>query len=323
MNLPAGLSAVQALVIAAAEEATRDGRRTPDIEHVLLALTLDDTDAGIALRSAGVTLATTRVAIAEQRRHDLAAVGVDAPPEAPGRAEFPETGAEPTERANAVIRRAFEQPRGSLLALEALLDDPSGLIAAVLARTGSSTDAVRAAIATLDRTPPAIAERSTDPLIATRSAFVPAPPAEVWTLVSDPTRIPEWDPILATVEEDGAGGWTATATTTSPNGTPSRVRPSTDVQHVDLVECIEPHHVAYRFTYPADPRFNSRRITIDVAPTAGGSRITMELAWERSAVRSTARAAGRILRPLLRPLARLSVATQTRHLASGISRVFR
>lgn len=323
MNLPAGIATVQSLVITAAEEAARDGRRTPDIEHVLLALTLDDADAGIALRSSGVTLDRVRAAIAEQRRHDLAALGVDAPAEIPGRAEFPEAGAEPTERANAVIRRAFEPPRGTLLTLEALLDDPSGLIEALLARAGSSTSAVRAAIATLDETPPAITYQSTDPLIATRSAFIPASRADVWTLVNDPTRIPEWDPILAAVVEDGADGWTATAASTAPNGSPARVRPGTEIQHVDVIERIESHRVAYRFTYPANPRLNSRRITIDVAPAAGGSRIALEVAWERSAAHSAARSAGRILRPLLRPLARLAVATQARHLAGGIGRVFR
>ncbi|MGO3678602.1 MAG: Clp protease N-terminal domain-containing protein, partial [Microbacteriaceae bacterium] len=59
------LAASQALSITAMEEASRVGLRTATIEHLLLALTVDEGIAGQALRANGVTIEAARDAIAQ------------------------------------------------------------------------------------------------------------------------------------------------------------------------------------------------------------------------------------------------------------------
>jgi uncharacterized protein YndB with AHSA1/START domain len=45
-------------------------------------------------------------------------------------------------------------------------------------------------------------------VILAREIVVPAPPDEVWSLVSDPARLPQWWPGVTRVEEATAQAWT-------------------------------------------------------------------------------------------------------------------
>ena len=45
-------------------------------------------------------------------------------------------------------------------------------------------------------------------MIARGETVVPAPPDEVWSLVSDPARLPQWWPGVTRVEEATAQAWT-------------------------------------------------------------------------------------------------------------------
>src|SRR5215211_8541154 len=53
-------------------------------------------------------------------------------------------------------------------------------------------------------------------VIVRRETVVPAPPEEVWSLVSDPARLPQWWPGVTRVEEATAHAWTTVVS--SPKG---------------------------------------------------------------------------------------------------------
>ncbi len=94
------------LSIAAMEEASRVGQRTADIDHLFIALVLNEQTAGQVLRSLGITLSAARDAVDKQHAEQLAALGVQAVAE-PGKIVFHETrGCEWQERAVELIRRA-------------------------------------------------------------------------------------------------------------------------------------------------------------------------------------------------------------------------
>src|SRR5690606_16041423 len=59
---------MQTLSVAGMEEASRDGRREGDLEHVLLALVLSEQSAGQVLRGLGITLDAARLAVREQHQ---------------------------------------------------------------------------------------------------------------------------------------------------------------------------------------------------------------------------------------------------------------
>ena len=72
------------LSLAAMEEASREGLRAADIEHMFLALVIDAQPAGHALRSLGIDLDSARRAVKEQHDAQLASLGIEA--------SFPEAG---------------------------------------------------------------------------------------------------------------------------------------------------------------------------------------------------------------------------------------
>jgi uncharacterized protein YndB with AHSA1/START domain len=67
-------------------------------------------------------------------------------------------------------------------------------------------------------------------VILTRETVVPAPPEEVWSLVSDPARLPQWWPGVTRVEEATAQAWTTVLS--SPKGKAVRA----DYTRVDAEE---------------------------------------------------------------------------------------
>ncbi len=178
---------------------------------------------------------------------------------------------------------------------------------------------------------------------------MPAPVDEVWALLADPARMPEWDPGIGSVEtatgadaaasssttdvaantispgiSDAAGprpgvAWTGLARTERPDGAPIRIKPEFRRQRIELVAREEGSLIAWRFTYPDASRANTRSVEIALEPAAGGARLTITLSW----IRNPRRRALPLLGLIMRPLVRYAIWMQLSQIGGGISRVFR
>lgn len=319
----------QTMSLAAMEEASRFGLRTADIEHMLLALTLNEETAGQVLRSLGVTLEPTRNAVAAHHREQLATLGIVAQAPEQGSIVFHETGGyEWSERALLLITRAGggTLQGDSSAVLRELVSEPSGTVAAVLQQLNTSPDAVLSALDEAERYPDHAPARRINPrtLSGQTVTFVAAPVEQVWALLSNPMRIPDWDQNVARVEctdPTAAVGesWIAHTRTEHAGGKTAKVRPEFMRSEVQLLTREELQTLEFRYRYPDAPKANTRRIRIDIEPVAGGTQLSLLFAWERSA--------NRRLRPLrafaLRPAYRFIIWMQLLTLSSGISRAFR
>lgn len=319
----------QSLSIAAMEEASRLGQREADIEHLLLALTLSTHPAGQVLRSHAVTLDAVRQAVADQRTAQLRSIGIASSAAGePERINFHETGGyEWSPRCLDILKRASSSTStgDAESVLRELLNDRSGVVDDLLHRVGTSATAL---IARLDEVA-ALARH--DPHVPTRGersgfteAFVPASIDDVWSLIAEPARMPEWDTVSARVEipagvvtaEPGATWWTYPPLR-RPDGKPVRVRARFARRRVDVLEVETSATISWLCTYPDAPRSNPIRMTIALAPAAGGTHLEVTLAWQRS--RGWRGALGFVMRPLQR----FVVWMQLSQLTGGISRVFR
>jgi uncharacterized protein YndB with AHSA1/START domain len=312
---------MQTLSLTAMEEASRDGRREADIEHMLLALILSEQSAGQVLRAMGITLDDARAAVREQHARQLSELGVTADHPSENRIVFHETeGYEWSERALRILNRATERRNGSgdaTAVLRELLDEPSGLIEEILARLGIRADEVRARLVDAEGIPhhPTTAAGG---MRGTFTAFIPAPVDEVWRLLSDGDRMPEWEPSIGAVQStDDRGVWEARVRTERPDGKPIRVKPAYRRRRIELVEALEPVRIVWRIQLPDAPHANTHSLTVDLAPAAGGTQVTLTSTWMRRA--GWRRIVGFPLRPLQRFLIWLALF----QVAGGISRAFR
>lgn len=318
-----------ALSIAAMEEASRVGQRIADIDHLFLALTVDGHVAGQVLRDLGITLESAWRAVSAQHAAQLASLGVDVEVPAPGRIVFHETGGYAwTERSIAIFRNASNgDKRGDAAAvLRELVSEPSGLIEAVLNRLGTTPEVViehlnAAERGVVDAQP---ANEVSDRLSGTVVSFAPAPLKQVWQLLADPDRMPQWDLGIAAV--DGAPAvaqvgdvWMARSSVQRPDGKLMRARRRPRIQRVELTAREDDRVIEWRYTYPEYPQANARRIRIELRPVAGGTQVRILLAWERNPVRPRRRVMG----ILSRPMVRYAIWSQLSTLAGAISRVFR
>lgn len=317
------------LSIAAMEEASRFGQRTADLDHMFLALVVNEQVAGQVLRSLGITLDSAREAVAAQHSEQLASLGIDAGLLAQGPIVFHETGGyEWGERSLAIIKRASDgSNRGDAAAvLRELVAEPSGLMEAVLSRLGTTPESV---ITRLDEAEHHHAYGSQRTVIhsrlsATSQSFVPASVEKVWGLLDSPINMLVWEPSIGDVEgaptEAQIGdSWTARAHTQRPDGKPIRVKPGYRTQRVELTAREEGRLIEWRFTYPDAPSSNARRIRVELEPAAGGTHLQIALAWQPGPD-SSRRA---LLGLLMRPITRFAIWMQLSQLGGGISRAFR
>lgn len=340
------------LSLAAMEEASRVGLRTADIEHLLLALTIDRDRAGSVLRRHGLTLKSTRAVIAAQHVAHLATLGVSIDEPAAGRIVFHDTdGYAWSARAQRIFTNANARGNAgdAVAVLGELLAEPSGLIESVLCEAGANRVSIELDLADSDSTRAAVqrrtASRPSSALAGTTEAFIPAPIAEVWGLLADPARIPEWDPSVASVDtrrdpaeseaeagaeagveagsdcagEDGAA-WRARATTTRPDGTTMKVAPAFQRLRIERLARDPERHVVWNLAFPDSARANSRTIDLRLESDPGGTRLRIAFSWDRAGDRPRRH---RLLGFLLRPLYRVVIWVQLSQLVSGISRVFR
>jgi uncharacterized protein YndB with AHSA1/START domain len=108
-------------------------------------------------------------------------------------------------------------------------------------------------------------------VIVKRETHVPAPPEEVWGLVSDPVRLPQWWPAVSRVEDASSAAWTTVLS--SPKGKSIRV----DYTRVE----VEPERrLVWRQEVDESPfeRILASALTeIALAADEGGTRVTIAL----------------------------------------------
>ncbi|KUF08156.1 SRPBCC domain-containing protein [Leucobacter sp. G161] len=333
----AAAATMHTLSLAGMEEASRLGLRNADLEHLLLALTMSEHDAGKVLRGSGVTLEATRAAVAEQHAEQLRALGVDHEPPPPGPIVFHETGGyEWTERALEVWKRASKNGLSgdASAVLRALLEEPSGLISAVLERLQVGPEELLARLDSAERIPAFKDAPKQTPGRYSRSleSFVPASVESVWALLADPARMPEWDPLVGAVdlpaELAGRGlrvgdTWEADAVTHFPDGKPNRQPPERRRTRIELLAFDEFELVSWRLSFPDAPALNSRRITVALEPAAGGTQLGVIFEWVPTSERRRVPIVRQLQRFLLGPATRFAVWMQASQVSGGISRVFR
>jgi uncharacterized protein YndB with AHSA1/START domain len=108
-------------------------------------------------------------------------------------------------------------------------------------------------------------------VIVKRETLVPAPPEEVWGLVSDPARLPQWWPAVSRVEDASSAAWTTVLS--SPKGKSIRV----DYTRLE----VEPERrLVWRQEVDESPfeRILTHAVTeVALAADEGGTRVTIAL----------------------------------------------
>ena len=108
-------------------------------------------------------------------------------------------------------------------------------------------------------------------MVVRRERVVRALPAEVWRIVSDPTRLAAWWPGVSRVEEASRDAWTTVLV--SPTGKSVRAVYS-------LVEAEEPDRVLWRHEVEESPferLLHGSTTEIALTPDDGGTRVRLTL----------------------------------------------
>ncbi|MBY6062057.1 SRPBCC domain-containing protein [Microbacterium esteraromaticum] len=281
----------QSLSLSAMEEASRTGQREADLEHLLLALVITDQSAGRALRELGIDIESARLAVRQQHETQLAALGIEASLPAAGPIVFHETdGYTWTKRATDLLARSSGRGRAGDAAavLRELVAEPSGLIADLLQRLGTTPAEVTTH---LDRIDAACETSSPRPqtngrATMTSDTFVSAPVEQVWSFVSDPARVPDWEPSIGEVDTTDHEArvdsvWEGRAPGHRPDGRPTKVRPDFRRRTIELVTAQQPERAVWRFTYPDAANASPITTTFNLAAATGGTQVTITLSWSR------------------------------------------
>jgi uncharacterized protein YndB with AHSA1/START domain len=111
-------------------------------------------------------------------------------------------------------------------------------------------------------------------VIVRRERTVPAAPAEVWGVVSDPASLPQWWPGVSRVEEASPEAWTNVLT--SPKGKTVRA-------DYTRIEAEEPRRVLWRHEVEGSPfeRILARSTTeIALAPANDRTRVAIAVSHQ-------------------------------------------
>ncbi|WZH35769.1 MAG: Clp protease N-terminal domain-containing protein [Microbacterium enclense] len=313
-KLTTAFATTHRLWVASMEEASRGGGKNAGTDHLLLALTLDDGTAGQVLRASGVTIDRAREAVATQHREQLGSLGVDVEPAIAGPIALGDpAGYDWTEPARTVMTQATTvgETGDSVAVLRALLDEPSGFVAAVLERLDTSAASVRELLSQAAALPAsADVATSDDPFHRSTTAFIPATPDATWALISDARRLVEWDAVADSVTAGSAGTWVAH----SKEGMSGDLGP----QHF-TVDADDSRRVAHwTFWWPASKRrTNTRHVILALEPAASGTSLRVDATWE------TAGARRRWWLPIARPFFRALLWFQVTRVASSVSAALR
>ncbi|MDO4898337.1 MAG: Clp protease N-terminal domain-containing protein [Rothia sp. (in: high G+C Gram-positive bacteria)] len=328
-SLSAGAAAYR-LSATAMEEASRLGQRIADIDHLFLALTLDEQVTGQILRKSGITIEKARAAVAAQHKVQLASLGIDFDMPTIQKISFGETaGYEWSPRALNLLTEAQKKGGGSATILQELVQEPSGFMAEILGRLGTSAQQILddLAQAQLSQEPsysPASFSYNHRAISAKSSFFIPADPQPIWDLLSDPERLPVWNPVWESVTAEpgrplSEPGWLLTATPpTRRNGKPfGKSRRGYHYRSQLSVEQVS-QQLSWIFT-PLNKRANRRELTFTLRPVSEGSQLDIQVSW----VKSQQRRPLSFLHPVLRPVYRFLLPLQLAQVANSISRIFR
>ncbi|MDF2666437.1 MAG: hypothetical protein K0R81_2287 [Microbacterium sp.] len=313
-KLTTALATSHRLWVAAMEEASRGGGKDAGLDHLLLALTIDDGTAGQVLRASGVTLERAREAIAAQHREQLGSLGLDVEPLSDGPISLGDaTGFDWTDQARAIMTRATASGETGATAavLRALLVEPSGFVTAVLHRLHTTPESIGDLLAQASALPVTVPPApSDDPFHRSTTAFVPATPGATWALVSDPLRLPEWDAATASVAPGAAGVWIAPPQ----DGRAGELGPP----HA-TVDADESRRVAHwTFWWPESLRpTNRRHVIFTLEPAASGTSLRVDATWETASTRR------RWWFPAARPFFRALLWFQVTRVASSVSAALR
>lgn len=335
----------QSLALTAMEEASRRGLREADLQDLFLALTLNDQHAGQVLRDLGITIDAGRTAVEEYQKEQIASLGITASLPPAGEIVLPKTGGyELSKRARDLIGRAGERGRTADAAavLRELLDEPSGVMTDLLERLNTTPALVIAGLDHASTTPSqemGTRSRRRGECTVVNESFVPAPIDEVWALLSDPERIPEWDPMAGTVEttigetayspatvenyepsgEEVQVGtaWTVHAPMTYPDGKPLKVHEKFRRRTLQVLHATPRSRISWFLTYPDAITNPPMTRTFDLAPATGGTHLTITMTWAQR------RGWQRLLGPVLLPLRRFLTWIMVTQIRDTISRAFR
>lgn len=318
----------QSLSLAAMEEASRMGRREADLDHMLLALVISDQTAGRVLRELGINLDAARLAVEDQHQAQLASLGIEASFPASGRIVFHETGGyQWSKRASSLIARSGGKDRegDAAAVLRELVIEPSGLILDLLQRLGTTPADVLDQLDRANVTPtPATPRRPPEKgqVSGSTETFVPASIGQVWNFLVDPSRVPDWEVSVGSLDAADTPArtgaiWRGHAPQARPDGKPLKIKPQFHRRTIELVDAERPDHVSWRFTYPDAAHRGPTLTTFDLAHTAGGTQVTITSSWARS--KGWRRVVGFPMRPLLKFVIWIGL-FQT---GSAISRAFR
>lgn len=321
----------QYLSLAAMEEASRAGLRVADLEHLFLALVISDQPAGASLRSMGIDIEGARRAVEEAHAAQLASLGIEASfPEA-GRIVFHETdGYEWSKRASDLIARSVEKDKNGDAAavLRELVSEPSGLIADILNRLGTTPQAALEHLEHLEQFDASAERTATQPVKVKGRAsgsietFVPAPIDDVWKLLADPARIPDWEMSVGSIDDalqDVTPGtvWHGIAPASRPDGKPVKVKPGFRRRSIELVTAHQPERIAWSFTYPDAPHSNAVLTEFTLVTTTGGTQVQITKSWaRRPGWRS-------LVASPLRPIQKFLVCITLFQTGGAVSRAFR
>lgn len=319
----------QQLSLISMQEASRQGLREADLDHLLLALVISEQSAGRALRRLGITLPAARAAVEAQHAAQLALLGIDAPRPAPGPIVFHETaGYDWTARARDLITHVTdEKKRGDAAAvLRDLLAEPSGLITQILQRLETTPGAVLDTLAEIERgehdttAKPRRATSRGETSVSVTS-FVPASADDIWALISDPLRMPEWHVAVGRMDAAPVAGtanqWTGYAHTTRPDGKPLRVKDQYVRRVIERVSVTQPTSVVWRMSMPDAPHTVVRELSLDLTSAEGGTNLRL------TEVAPPSRGWRRIVWAPLRPLRRFVGWLTLFQAGGGVSRAFR
>lgn len=282
----------QSLSLAAMEEASRLGLREADIDHLFLALVINDQPAGRVLRELGIDIDSARLAVEEQRDAQLTSLGIEASfPEA-GRIVFHETdGYEWTSRARDLIAKSSSKGKlgDAAAVLRELVAEPSGLITDILGRLGTTSDVLIEQLDRADSSPMKsmpVATKVKGRTKGTTETFVSAPLDEVWAFLKDPARIPEWEPsigILDQASQEATPGtvWEGVAPASYPDGKPVKIKPQFRRRSVELIAIHQPDGIAWSFGYPDVAQSNSVLTEFALVNATGGTQVRISRSWSR------------------------------------------
>ena len=282
----------QSLSLAAMEEVSRLGLREADIEHLFLALVINEQSAGRSLRSMGIDLDAARRAVEEQHEAQLVTLGIDTTFPEPGRIVLHEThGYQLTKRASDLIARSGGRGKqgDATAVLRELVREPSGLIASILRRLGTTPDALLEYLdlpdAPGEKSPPA-GTKVKGRVSGSSDSFLPAPVEQVWEFLADPTHVPEWEMSVGSIDhfgQDATPGavWQGHTRTRLPDGKPLKVKPNFHRRSIEAVAADRPNRVAWRLAYPDSPRSPGLLTEFTLAGTTSGTHVTITTSWLR------------------------------------------